>query len=232
MAQTLFAVEVWAMNLKKGALFLAFIGVIAALYFLTPIRHYFSQEGFQQVQVWIQQQGLLAPFIFGVIYVTATVLVLPGSVLTIGGGVIFGSLWGTVINLLSATGGALLSFFIARYLGRDVVSKLFRGKQNLEDIDMKLGSKGFYLILYLRLVPLFPFNALNYGLGLTKVSFRDYALATIVGMIPGTFVYTSLGAVGRHINLSDPATWTDYRVWGPFALVMLLSLLPKFVKKS
>lgn len=75
------------------------------------------------------------------------------------------------------------------------------------------------------------FNGLNYGLGLTQVSLRHYVGATVLGMLPATFVYSSLGAAGRHLRLSDPATWTRVEVWGPFLLVIALSLLPKILKK-
>lgn len=211
---------------------LGFLLVILIFYFLTPVRDYLSPSGFAQLEEWIRAQGFWAPFIFGVIYVTATVFALPGSVLTIGGGLLFGTLWGTILSWISASLGASLSFLIVRYLGRDFVARFLVRRPLLSRLDEKIGTHGFYSVLFLRLVPLFPFNGLNFGLGLTKVSFQNYFWATLLGMLPGTFVYTSLGAAGRHLSLSDPATWTKLQVWGPFALVILLSLLPKVFKKS
>ncbi len=204
----------------------------AGLYFFTPIGDYLSREGMASLTAWIQSQGNWAPLIFGLIYITATVLALPGSVLTIGGGLIFGALWGTVINLVSATTGALLAFLMARYLGRDMVDRLLPNQSTLGGLDAKIGRNGFQSVLILRLVPLIPFNVLNFGLGLTRVRLADYLFATILGMMPGTFVFTSLGSVGRHLDFSDPATWADYHVWGPFVLVLLLSLIPRLIKRE
>jgi uncharacterized membrane protein YdjX (TVP38/TMEM64 family) len=215
--------------MKKLLLLILLIVLITVLYLFTPARHYLSPEGFQELQIWIQSQGILAPLIFGIIYITATVLVLPGSVLTIGGGILFGTAWGTLINLISATLGATCAFLLARYLGREFVAKRLKGK--VAQFDEKVGEHGFYTVLYLRLIPLFPFNLLNYSLGLTQVKFRDYFIASFVGMAPGSFVFTSLGGIGKHLRLSDPKTWADYHVWGPFALVILLSIIPRFFRK-
>lgn len=214
--------------MKKLILILLFAGTIVLLYFFTPARDYLSQEGLGRVRSWIEQQGALAPLTFGAIYILATVFALPGSVLTISGGILFGTVWGTLINLISATLGASLAFFLARYLGREFVEKWTRGK--LKRFDQKIGEHGFYTVLYLRLIPLFPFNLLNFSLGLTQIKFQDYFFATLLGMAPGAFVYTSLGGATHHLDLKDPEVWLDYRVWGPFALIILLSFLPKVIK--
>lgn len=217
--------------MKKLFLFLIFVSVILGLYFFTPVRDHLSKEGFGVVEEWVRAQGVLAPLVFGLIYVAATIFALPGSILTIGGGLLFGAGWGTLINWVSASFGAMISFLIARYLGREVVSKMLKSKGTLQGLDDKIGNNGFYSVFILRLVPLFPFNGLNLGLGLTKVSFRDYTFATFLGMLPGTFVYTSLGSAGRHLNFKDPATLLQVQIWGPFLLVIVLSLLPKIFKK-
>jgi uncharacterized membrane protein YdjX (TVP38/TMEM64 family) len=217
--------------MKKILLLILFISVILGLYFFTPVRDYLSKDGFVTLEAWIRAQGILAPVIFGLLYIAATVFALPGSALTIGGGLLFGTLWGTVINLTSATIGAMLAFLIARYLGRNAVTKLLRNQPKLAGLDERIGTSGFYSVLFLRLVPLFPFNALNYGLGLTKVTCKDYFLATAIGMLPGSFVYTSLGAASRHVDFKGLNTWADYHVWEPFVLVILLSLIPKMIQK-
>ncbi len=229
MAKELLRLEVrMKPGVKKLILILLFAGAIVLLYFFTPVRDYLSPEGLGRVRAWIEGQGALAPLIFGIIYIVATVFALPGSVLTVSGGILFGTLWGTLINLISATLGASLAFLLARYLGREFVEKLTRGK--LKRFDQKIGEHGFYTVLYLRLIPLFPFNLLNFSLGMTQIKFRDYFFATLFGMAPGAFVYTSLGGASHYLNLNDPSAWLDYRVWGPFALVIVLSLLPKLFK--
>ncbi|MBI4239171.1 MAG: TVP38/TMEM64 family protein [Deltaproteobacteria bacterium] len=217
--------------MKKNFLLIFFISGVLGLYFFTPVRDYLSKEGFVTLEAWIRSQGVLAPLVFGLIYIAATVFALPGSVLTIGGGLLFGAWWGTLINWLSASLGAMISFLLARYLGRETVTKLLKSKGTLHGLNEKIGCSGFYSVLLFRLVPLFPFNGLNFGLGLTNVSLRDYTLATLLGMLPGTFVYTSLGSAGRHLSFADPSTWLQIQVWGPFVLVMLLSFIPKFLKK-
>jgi len=217
--------------LKKLVLLILFVLAIVAIYTFTPARDYLSQDGLQKLQTIISSQGLWAPALFSIIYIFATVFALPGSVLTILGGLLFGALWGTAINLTSATIGASFCFMISRYVGREFVEKLLRKKSSFEGLDEKIGKHGFYSVLYLRLIPLFPFNALNFGLGLTKVSFKDYVLASFIGMLPGCFAYTALGAAGQHVSLTSLESWQDYRVWGPFALVILLTLIPKLIKK-
>jgi len=216
--------------MKKLLFLISFLLLIIVLYLFSPARHYLSTEGFSQLQSWIQDQGIFAPLIFGLIYIIATILSLPGSVLTMSGGLLFGVYLGTAISLISATIGATGAFIVARYFGRDFVERILKGK--LAKLDVKIQENGFYTVLYLRLVPLFPFNILNYSLGLTKVSLRDYFLGSLIGMAPGCFVYTSLGSVGRHASLTDLSTWADYHVWGPFLLVILLSTVPKFLIKG
>jgi len=215
---------------KKIILILLFAGTIVLLYFFTPARDYLSPEGFGRIRSWIKGQGTLAPLVFGLIYILATVFALPGSVLTVSGGILFGTLWGTLINLISATLGASLAFLLARYLGREFIEKWTRGK--LKRFDQKIGEHGFYTVFYLRLVPLFPFNLLNFSLGLTQIKFRDYFFATLLGMAPGAFVYTSLGGASHYLDLNDPKAWLDYRVWGPFALVSLLSFISILWKRA
>lgn len=230
MAQAIFELAVrMKPRVKKSILILLFAGTIVFLYFFTPARDYLSPEGFGRIRSWLVGQGALTPLIFGSVYILATAFALPGSVLTVSGGILFGTMWGTVINLVSATLGASAAFLLARYLGREFVEKWTRGK--LKRFDQKIGEHGFTTVFYLRLVPLFPFNLLNFSLGLTQIRFRDYFLASLLGMAPGTFVYTSLGGASHYLDLNDPAAWLDYRVWLPFALVILLSLIPKLLFK-
>jgi len=210
---------------KKIFLLILFIALALVLYFYTPLGRYLSAEGIGALRDWIKDQGVAAPLIFALLYILATVFAFPGSVLTISGGILFGAAWGTLINLLSATLGASLAFLLSRYLGREFVARWTRGK--VQKLDEKIGQHGFYTVLTLRLIPLFPFNVLNYSLGITQVKFVDYFFASLLGMLPGAFVYTSLGGASHYIDLKDPAAWLDYRVWGPFALVILLAVIPK-----
>lgn len=123
------------------------------------------------------------------------VLFLPGSVVTLVGGALFGPVWGTLWNLTGATIGASLAFLISRYLGADWVSR--RAGPRMKRLDDGVSAEGWRFVAFVRLVPVFPFNLLNYALGLTRIPFVAYVLATWVFMLPGAIAYTWLGYAGR-----------------------------------
>lgn len=136
--------------------------------------------------------GLWAPLVFILIYAVATVLFLPGSVLTIAGGAIFGPWFGTLYNLLGATLGAALAFLVARYLAAEwVAARVGRGRLGrlIEGVE----QEGWRFVAFTRLVPIFPFNVLNYALGLTRIPWLQYVFATVVCIAPGTLAYTWIG---------------------------------------
>lgn len=138
--------------------------------------------------------GMLAPFAYMLAYATATVMFIPGAPLTIAGGALFGSVFGTLYTVIGATVGAVLAFLLARFFGRGFVGALEGEKwKKLGEYDKKIEENGLSVVLFLRLAPVFPFNGLNFALGLTKVTFKDYFWGTLVGIIPGTFAYVYLG---------------------------------------
>ncbi len=147
------------------------------------------------LETWVSEAGAAGPLLFIGIYAGATVLFLPGSVLTLAGGALFGPLWGTLYNLVGATFGAALAFLIARYLAGDWVQA--RAKGLLARLVQGVEAEGWRFVAFTRLVPLFPFNLLNYALGLTHIPFLSYLLATLVFMLPGALAYTYLGFAGR-----------------------------------
>lgn len=144
---------------------------------------------------WVQSAGLAAPLLFMLLYAIATVFFLPGSVLTLAGGALFGPLLGTFYNLTGATLGALLAFLVARYLASDWVAQRAGGR--LKQLIAGVEVEGWRFVAFTRLVPLFPFNLLNYALGLTRIRLWHYLLATYVCMLPGALAYTYLGYAGR-----------------------------------
>ncbi|MBC7475312.1 MAG: TVP38/TMEM64 family protein [Candidatus Sericytochromatia bacterium] len=111
-----------------------------------------------------------------------------GLILTIAGGLIFGVIKGTILNVIASNIGANIAFFIGRYFVRDFVEKLIKGKIKL--IDDKIETNGFLTILRLRLIPIIPFNILNYAAGFSKLKYNDYIFGTVIGMLPATFIYT------------------------------------------
>ena len=147
------------------------------------------------ILAWVASAGPAGPLTFILVYALAAVLFLPGSVLTLAGGALFGPLWGTLFNLIGASLGAALAFLVSRYLVADWVRRRVGGRANrlIEGVE----AEGWRFVAFTRLVPLFPFNLLNYALGLTRIPFLHYVLATAVCMVPATLAFTWLGFAGR-----------------------------------
>lgn len=143
---------------------------------------------------WVQAQGAWGPILFIAGYVAATVAMVPGSILTLAAGAIFGIVPGVLYVFVGAVIGSALAFLVARHLARPHVERRLAGDPRFARIDRAVGRRGGRIVLLLRLSPLLPFNLLNYALGLTGVRFRDYLLAS-VGMLPGTFLYVYSGRV-------------------------------------
>jgi uncharacterized membrane protein YdjX (TVP38/TMEM64 family) len=148
---------------------------------------------------WIQDLGVIGAIAFIFIYVGATVAFLPGSFLTLGAGVVFGVLPGSIYVLTGATLGAIAAFWVGRYLVRGWVAAKIAHNRKFAAIDKAINREGFKIVLLTRLSPVFPFVLLNYALGVTGVSFKDYALGCI-GMIPGTIMYVYLGSLAGSIT--------------------------------
>lgn len=159
--------------------------------------------------------GMFAPAVYVLFYAVATVVFIPGAPLTIAGGALFGSVFGTLYVVVGATIGAILAFLLARFFGRDFVGILESERwKKLGEYDKKIEENGFGAVLFFRFVPLFPFNGLNFALGLTKVKFKDYFWGTFMGIIPGTFAYVYLGDSLASLNLLQIA----------FAVLLLAAL--------
>lgn len=178
--------------MSKLLIALIVVVVLITLSFLLPVK-----EWFESFNLWVQDLGAVGYLVFGIVYILATILFLPGSVLTLGAGVLFGVVKGALLVSVSATTGATLAFLIARYGMRQTVVAKFGHNRRFRAIDTAIGQKGAKIILMLRLSPVFLFNALNYLLGLTAVRFKDYVLASWIGMIPGTVLYVYLGYAAK-----------------------------------
>lgn len=154
---------------------------------------------------WVDGLGALGPIVFILGYIGATVAFIPGSVLTLAAGAIFGLGEGVLYVMTGATLGSSVAFLLARYVAREAVEQRIAGNAKFAAVDRAVGREGWKIVVLLRLSPVFPYNLLNYGLGLTKVRFRDYVLASI-GMLPGSFLYTYSGfLVGDVIRLAGDA---------------------------
>ncbi len=179
------------------------------------------------LQQRIEQAGSAGPLLFMAIYALATVLFLPGSVLTLAGGALFGPVWGTLYNLTGATIGATLAFLVARYLASDWVEQKSGGR--LKQLKEGVEKEGWRFVAFVRLVPLFPFNLLNYALGLTRIKFLHYLVASYICMLPGAVAYTYLGYAGREaVAGGEGLIQKALLALGLLALVMFL---PRFIKQ-
>jgi uncharacterized membrane protein YdjX (TVP38/TMEM64 family) len=146
----------------------------------------------------IHSYGIWGPIVFVAVYAIACVALVPASVLTLAAGAVFGLVEGTILAFIAATLGAAAAFLVARYLARDAVERRLAGNTRFVALDRALAVEGFKVIALLRLSPLFPFSFLNYALGLTRVRFGEYVLAS-VGMIPGTLLYVYYGKLAGDV---------------------------------
>jgi len=210
---------------KVVLIVLAMIGVSVFFYF--DAQQYLTLESLKlnrdQLLAYTRAYYLTAVFLFVCIYCVQTAFSLPGAtILTLCGGLLFGSVLGAVYVNVAATLGATLAFLAARYLLRDWVEQKFRDR--LEPIQQGVSKNAFSYLLTLRLVPLFPFFLVNLVSGLTRVSTRMYVLATSIGIIPGSFVYANAGQqLGTINSLGEIAS---PQVLGAFVLLSLFAVLP------
>jgi len=176
---------------QLAVLIVIVIALFLAMKFL-PVREWLTE-----FNNWVSQMGVAGIFIFIVVYAVATVLLAPGSVLTIGAGFAFGLWKGFLAVSAAATLGASLAFLVARFIARDKIEAMAQRNQKFRKIDNAIGKQGAKLIFLLRLSPVIPFNLSNYFYGLTSVKFWPYVLASWIGMMPGTFLYVYIGAAGK-----------------------------------
>jgi uncharacterized membrane protein YdjX (TVP38/TMEM64 family) len=170
----------------KGTLFGA---VLVGLFALSQLLDF--ESGIQTVHTWIESLGMWGPLVFVLLYILGTILMVPGAIPTVMAGALFGGLWGTVYASIGSTVGAALSFLIARYLARDSIGRWLAGKPGLARIDTMTLTHGALIVCIVRLVPLIPFNLVNYAFGITHVRFWRYALTSWICMLPGTFLYAA-----------------------------------------
>ncbi|WP_250674968.1 TVP38/TMEM64 family protein [Paraclostridium ghonii] len=173
------------------------------------------------IQKYVTSFGKLAPLVYIVMFALVPLTLFPDSVLAIGGGLVFGLAKGYLYTLIGALLGSSLSFYISRKLGRNFVKKIT--KEKLDTIEEMINSKGFFVILLLRLIPLFPFDIISYGAGLTNIKYRDFLFATMVGTIPGILVFTNIGA--QSVNIGSNSFYISI-------MALILLLLSSIVLKN
>ena len=167
----------------------------------------------QSIKGFIESFGFKAPIIYILLYTIRPLFLFPASLLSLSGGLTFGPIYGTIYGVVGASLGAYLSFFLSRKLGMEAVESLVGNK--LSKINNQLEHHGLRSILVLRLIPLFPFDAISYAAGLSNIGFGSFALGTTLGIIPGAFVYNFLGD-----SFNNPFSKTFY-----LAILMMLTLI-------
>lgn len=179
----------------------------------------------KDIQTYVNSFGKLAPIIYIIIFALVPLTLFPDSIIAIAGGLIFGLVKGYIYTAIGAILGATLSFYISRKLGRNFVKKLT--KEKLDNIEEMINSNGFFIIFMLRLIPLFPFDIISYGAGLTSVKYKDFILATFLGTIPGILVFTNIGA--QSVNMGSGSFYISI---GALVLLFIISMVlkKKFIK--
>lgn len=177
-------------QIPKVTIYLCILAATMAIMSFLP-----AKEWGTHALLWVEELGSLGYAVFVLLYAVFTVSFIPGFILTLGAGAIFG-LWGGFVAVsVGSTLGAALAFLLGRGILRKKIEKKIQSHQKFAAVDGAIGNQGWKIVFLTRLSPVFPFNLLNYAYGLTKIRFRDYVLASWVGMMPGTFVYVYVGSL-------------------------------------
>jgi uncharacterized membrane protein YdjX (TVP38/TMEM64 family) len=224
------AIQAVAVNRKramiKASILVVFVLVAIYIVKFTPIKDYLTAEAFGR---FLDAAGFWAPLVFILVYTAGICLFLPGTLLTGLGAAIFGAYWGFLYVWVGAMAGATAAFWIGRTLGREFAASLIGDK--LQKYDDAIERNGFATVLYLRLV-YFPFTPMNFGMGLTKVRFRDYFFGTGLGIIVGTFIFTFF--IGTLKDVWASGNWSEllsFKVFFSIALFIFSFFIPKIIKK-
>tara|TARA_B100000315_G_scaffold252520_3_gene289492 strand:+ start:1627 stop:2316 length:690 start_codon:yes stop_codon:yes gene_type:complete len=177
---------------------------------------------------WIAGYGMLAPLIYIVSRSIGAVFFVPGSLMAITAGVAFGPVWGAVYNLIASTIGAVLAFLVARYVASDYVREKLGSNNRINTAIEGVEAEGWRFVAFVRLVPLFPYNILNYVLGLTRIKVTHFAAASFVCMIPGDIAYVYIGYAGRETMAGNDASIEIALI--ALGLLAAIVFLPRLVR--
>jgi uncharacterized membrane protein YdjX (TVP38/TMEM64 family) len=212
--------------LVKGVILLVFILLAVAMVRFTPLQSYLTPAGLGR---FLEGAGIWGPVIFALVYAAGVCLFVPGTLLTTLGGAIFGPYQGFLYVWVGAMLGASAAFWIGRTLGRDLAASLVGDR--LKKYDEAIERNGFATTLYLRLV-YFPFTPMNFGMGLTRVRFRDYFFGTALGIIVGVFIFTFFVGTVRDVWASgDWSGLLSLKVFFSVALFVFSFFIPRIIKK-
>jgi uncharacterized membrane protein YdjX (TVP38/TMEM64 family) len=209
-------------NYVKVIKYIILIAVIAlAVYFLNRLE-VFKNYSSKDIKQFLDSLGLLAPVVYIVLFTFVPLTFFPDSVLAIAGGMAFGFFKGTLLTITGAICGGSLAFFIARYLGQEVIKKFI--KKDISILRKHTQEKGFFVVLILRLIPLVPFDVISYSAGLSEIKYKDFLLATLLGIIPGVAVFSNIGDKSLEAG--------SFEFYISIALLVVLLVLSVLLKKK
>ena len=209
------------------------ICILVAIYLL--LRHYgatqyIKLENAHKIKDWVSGFGIIAPLVYISLYIVATLFFMPGLPVTVISGIAFGPVLGVVYVWIGATIGVSSAFLVARYIARDIVERWVSGYSLFKKIDEKVEQEGWRILMFTRLVPIFPFNLQNYAYGLTKIKFLTYVLVSATFMLPGTIAYVQIG--GAIVSGEGDLSKTIIYLSAAGILIVLVSLIPKMLPKQ
>jgi uncharacterized membrane protein YdjX (TVP38/TMEM64 family) len=200
-----------------------------------------TQQILTNLITWVENLGIWGAIAFIIIYNVATLLFIPGSLLTMKGGCLFGIFWGSIYVLIAAMIGAVLAFIIGRYFSQDWICQQLEKHPKFKAIDQAITKEGWKIVLLTRLSPLFPFNFLNYAFGITNISLRDYILGSF-GILPGTIMYVYIGSLATNlatISTTEQPTSLEIKILqftiqavGLIATIIVTIYITKIAQKS
>lgn len=206
---------------------------IVLIYFVLRhygITEYITLKNVHKIKTWVSGFGIIAPLVYICFYIIATLFFLPGLPVTVLSGIAFGPVLGVVYAWIGSVTAVSLAFLTARYVARDLVENWVSGNAQFKKIDEKVEQEGWRILMFTRLVPLFPFNLQNYAYGLTRIRFSTYVLVSSIFMLPGTIAYVQIGGalVSGEGNLRKTLIYLSLAG----VLILLVSLIPRLFSKT
>ncbi len=205
---------------KNTAIYVMLLISIGITMYFCRTSEMFRNFNVDSIKEYINSFGIFAPIVYIIMFTLVPLTLFPDSILALAGGMIFGVYWGSIYILIGAACGGSIAFYISRYLGRGMVEKLIKHKLALFENGVE--KRGFLLIIILRLIPLIPFDIISYGAGLSKIKYKDFILGTMIGIIPGVFVYANLGDKALDLNSIH-----FVKAVGALLLLFLISFIAK-----
>lgn len=190
----------------------------------TGLENYLDPE---RLRTWILDFGLWGPIIYILIYSIVPSILIPGTPLTIAGGILFGPVYGSIYTAIGATIGASVAFLIARYLARELIVRLLKKHEKLNILDKEVERQGWKIVAFTRLIPIFPFNLLNYAFGLTSIRFGHYVLASFIFMLPAIIAFVVFSS--SFLDLLAGKASNEFLIG--IILIVIISVIPIVYRK-